>query len=274
VHRTIRAALNDAVTRGHLGKNPATIAKAPRVEETEVEPFTNDEIAKLFSVALESRNACRWIIAIALGLRQGEVLGLQWSDVDFEQGTISVNYQRPRPKWKHGCNGRCGRKHGGHCPQRINTRAKMAKPKSRAGQRPVGLPRPLLDQLKQHQVEQAAERKKAGNLWHDEGWLFATEAGQEINHRTDHQHWKGLLAAAGVRDARLHDARHTAATVLLELGVPDRVTMQVMGWSNVALTQRYQHVTGTVLGTVADKVGAHLWKKPGEPTNGHQIETN
>ncbi|MGH3548351.1 MAG: tyrosine-type recombinase/integrase, partial [Pseudonocardiaceae bacterium] len=63
--------------------------------------------------------------------------------------------------------------------------------------------------------------------------------------------WKQLLEAAGVRDARLHDARHTAATVLLELGVPDRAAMQIMGWSNAALTQRYQHVTGHVLGSVA-----------------------
>jgi len=109
---------------------------------------------------------------------------------------------------------------------------------------------------------QLAEHEKAVDLWQDEGWLIATETGHEINHRTDHERWKGLLAAAGVRDARHHDARHTAATVLLDLGVPDRLTMQVMGWSNVALTQRYQHVTGTVLDTVAERVGSHLWEKP------------
>jgi integrase len=74
--------------------------------------------------------------------------------------------------------------------------------------------------------------------------------------------WKRLLAAAGVRDARLHDARHTAATVLLELGVPDRAAMQIMGWSNAVLAQRYQHVTGHVLGNVATQVGTHLWEPP------------
>jgi integrase len=66
-----------------------------------------------------------------------------------------------------------------------------------------------------------------------------------------------------VRDARLHDARHTAATVLLELGVPDRAAMQIMGWSNAVLAQRYLHGTGHVLGHVATQVGStHLWEPP------------
>ncbi|MDT7642120.1 MAG: hypothetical protein QOC83_6408, partial [Pseudonocardiales bacterium] len=80
--------------------------------------------------------------------------------------------------------------------------------------------------------------------------------------RTDQVRWKKLLTAAGVRDARLHDARHTAATVLLELGVPDRAAMQIMGWSNAVLAQRYQHVTGHVLGHVATQIGTHLWEPP------------
>ena len=94
--------------------------------------------------------------------------------------------------------------------------------------------------------------------------MFTDELGRPLNHRTDLAHWKELLATAAVRDARLHDARHTAAIVPLELGVSDRAAMQIMGWSNIALTQRYQHVTGTVLDTVAEKVGDHLWKRDSE----------
>lgn len=263
-HRTARAALNEAVTRGYLTKNPTLIAKAPRVDEAEIEPLNRDEVTKLFKTALEKRNGCRWILAIALGLRQGEVLGLRWSDIDVEEGTLRVTAQRPRPKWKHGCSGTCGHKHGGHCPQRINERSETAKPKSRAGRRPIGLPQPVLDHLRAHAKEQQHEREQAGNLWHDGDWLFTDELGRPLNHRTDLAHWKELLATAGVRDARLHDARHTAATVLLELGVSDRAAMQIMGWSNIALTQRYQHVTGTVLDTVAEKVGDHLWKRDSE----------
>jgi integrase len=262
VHRTARTALNEAVVRGYLAKNPALIAKPPRVEEEEIEPFTRDEITKIFTVALDGRNACRWVVAIALGLRQGEVLGLRWQDVDFHEGTLTVAIQRPRPKWRHGCDQPCGHKHAGHCPRRVNTRKETARPKSKAGRRTIGLPQPLLDQLKLHLIEQGKEREKAAELWDEQGWLFTNEVGRPLNHRTDLARWKQLLEAAGVRDARLHDARHTAATVLLELGVPDRAAMQIMGWSNAALTQRYQHVTGHVLGSVATQVGAHLWETP------------
>ncbi|KAA5836057.1 site-specific integrase [Saccharopolyspora hirsuta] len=264
VHRTIRTALNVAVAREKLAKNPALLAKPPKVEDREIEPFSREEISKLFNVALKKRNACRWIIAISLGLRQGEVLGLRWSDIDFEEGTLRVNIQRARPKWAHGCGDTCGRKHAGHCPQRVNLRAETKTPKSRAGKRPIGLPDPLLDQLKLHAAEQAAERERAGSLWHEGEWLFTDELGKPLNHRTDLKRWKELLAAAGVRDARLHDARHTAATVLLELGVTQRAAEHVMGWSNPSMTKRYMHVNGTVLGSVADKVGATLWPEPEE----------
>jgi integrase len=116
----------------------------------------------------------------------------------------------------------------------------------------IGLPQPMIVQLKLHEIEQNIERGKAGDHWEDGGWLFTSETGQPLNHRTDQARWKQLLAAAGVRDARLHDARHTAATVLLELGVPDRATMQIMGRSNAALAQRYNTSTATLLAIYAD----------------------
>ena len=140
VHRTVRTALNEAVKRGYLTKNPALIAKPPRLDEEEIEPLNRAEITKLFATALEGRNAARWVVAIALGLRQGEALGLRWRDVDFEEGTLTVAVQRPRPKWQHGCAGSCGHKHAGHCPRRVNKRKATAQPKSKAGRRTIGLP--------------------------------------------------------------------------------------------------------------------------------------
>jgi integrase len=73
---------------------------------------------------------------------------------------------------------------------------------------------------------------------------------------------KQLLTAAGVRDGRLHDARHTAATVLLLLGVPERAVMGVMGWSNSAMAARYQHMTSAIRRDVAQRVGGLLWRPP------------
>lgn len=261
VHRTVRAALNEALRRKHITENPATLARAPKVEETEIEPYSVNEIQNILKTAAERRNHARWAIALALGLRQGEVLGLQWSDIDLDAATLVVRRNRLRPKWKHGCVEPCGHKHAGHCPQRIPARPETAETKSKAGRRGMGLPDEIVSLLRQHQSEQGHERLKAGNLWRESDFVFTTERGEPLNPRTDQAEWKRLLEQAGVAERRLHDARHTAATVLLLLGVPERTVMGVMGWSNTAMAARYQHITSTIRQDVATQVGGLLWKQ-------------
>ena len=80
-----------------------------------------------------------------------------------------------------------------------------------------------------------------------------------LNPRTDWSHWKALLREAGIRDGRLHDARHTAATVLLMLGVSQPTMMSIMGWSNPPIAQRYAHVIAPIRDDVARQVGGLLW---------------
>ena len=258
-HRVLRTALNQAVRRGYLARNPASLAKPPRLVEHEVEPYTVDEVRLLLKTALDRRNGARWAIALALGLRQSEVLGLKWSDVDVDAGRLVVRRGRLRPRWEHGCDGSCGRKYGGHCPQRKALRSETSETKSRAGRRAVGLPAELVELLRKHKVTQEREREIVCQLWVDGGWVFATPTGRPVNPRTDWDDWKALLAAAGVRDGRLHDARHTAATVLLLLGVPERAVMGVMGWSNTAMAARYQHLTAVVQRDIANRVGGLIW---------------
>jgi len=89
--------------------------------------------------------------------------------------------------------------------------------------------------------------------------VFTQPNGKPTDPRADHTAWKQLLRDAGVREARLHDARHTAATMLLVLGVPQRAVMDVMGWSHMAMTMRYQHLTGRVRRDIADQLGGLLW---------------
>lgn len=103
---------------------------------------------------------------------------------------------------------------------------------------------PVVELLEEHRIQQDAERSLAGDMWQEAGWLFAQPNGKPTDPRADHREWKELLRAAGVLEARLHDARHTAATMLLVLGVPQRVVMDLMGWSHTAMTVRYQHVSG------------------------------
>lgn len=91
--------------------------------------------------------------------------------------------------------------------------------------------------------------------------MFTTQLGKPIHYRTDGKNWKDLLGEAGVRDVRLHDARHTAATVLLLLGVPERAVLGLMGWSHTAVAARYQHLTAAIQDDVAERVGDLLWRE-------------
>ncbi|GAB2915537.1 tyrosine-type recombinase/integrase [Streptomyces mayteni] len=267
VHRTFRTALNAAVRRNHLAENPVRLAIPPRVDEDEVEPYTVAEVRRLLAAADRRRNSARWAVALALGLRQGEALGLKWSDVDLDNGVIYVRRSRRRPRYGHGCGGTCGRK-AGYCPQRRRTNPETANTKSRAGRRAVGLPPQLVELLREHRARQEAERQAAGEQWTDEGWLFATSTGRGTSPRTDYDDWKDLLRAAKVRDGRLHDARHTAATVLLILGVPERAVMSVMGWSSSSMAARYQHMVDSVRSSVAAKVDGLIWRPEDGPDRG------
>lgn len=264
VHRTIRNALNEAVRRGHLATNPALIAKAPKLTEEEPEPYDIEEVQRLLKVASGRRNGARWVIALALGLRQGEALGLQWPDVDLTKGLLRIRRGRLRPKYAHGCGDTCGRK-AGYCPQRRQVRPETGDTKSRAGKRVIGLPDPLIALLRAHRSKQDAERRAARQLWHEGGYVFTKPDGRPLNPNTDYHEWKELLQEAGLRDARLHDARHTAATVLLILGVPTPTVMAIMGWSSASMAKRYQHMIDSIRRDVADQVAGLLWTAADEP---------
>lgn len=268
VHRTLRAALNEAVRRGRLASNPATIARAPRVEEEEIEPFTVDEARRVLTAATERRNGVRYMLALTVGLRQGEALGLQWRDVDLDRGTLTIRRALQRQTWRHGCEGTCGRKRGADCPTRHAGGLVTVDTKSRAGRRTMGIPAPLLIVLRQHREDQAAERDLAADLWQEGGWVFTQPTGQPLDPRGDLRDWHTLLDEAEVRTARLHDARHTAATMLLVLKVPTRAVMDVMGWSNVSMASRYQHVPLELLLGIAQDVGGLLWKAPDHQADG------
>ncbi|WP_413800189.1 tyrosine-type recombinase/integrase [Streptomyces iranensis] len=258
-HRTLRTALNHAMRRGHVTRNVATLAVPPRIEEEEIEPYDIKEVQRLLTEAAKLRNSARWSIALALGLRQGEALGLRWTDVDLRNGTLRVRKNRLRPKYLHGCGGECGRKPG-YCKQRIRKNEDTANTKSRAGRRVIGLPDELVRLLELHRKEQERDRVRAAQEWRETGYVFTSPVGEPLVPSTDYDVWKRLLADADVRDGRLHDARHTAATVLLILGVPERVVMQIMGWSSTAMAARYQHVTDGILSDVAERVGGLIWE--------------
>jgi integrase len=290
VHRVARTAFGEAYRRGTILRNPVELAKPPRVEEEEIEPYEIDEIKRLIAAAMVRRNGVRFVIALSLGLRQGEALGLKWSRFDAKTKTLQIKRQVQRRKWEHGCKDShgCGAKfhkvepckkgcfkhkrecpppcpadcteHARHCPERHGGGLVEAEVKSRAGRRGIALPEQLVVLLVAHREAQDEEREHAGTVWRDEGWMFAQPDGRPIDPRSDWEEWKNLLMAAHVRDGRLHDARHTAATVLLLLGVPTRAVEYFMGWSNGTMARRYQHVIEALKRDIADRIDGYLWE--------------
>ena len=138
------------------------------------------------------RNAARWSIALALGLRQGESLGLKWGDIDFDAGSLTVRRALRRLKGKG---------------------LVMVEPTSQAGRRTIALPATLRKGLTRRLEEQRGEREYAGEASLEHGLVFTQVDGRPIDPGADWKAWKALLKRAHVRDARLHDARHTAATL-------------------------------------------------------------
>jgi integrase len=295
VHATLRTSLNEAVRRNHIAKNPVLIAKAPQLVEPEIVPLTVDEARRLLDVATGRRNGVRFALALAVGLRQGEAIGLKWTDLDQEARTITIRRALQRQTWRHGCDDphACGEghhktkpcregckahkracpppcatdcvEHARHCPDRQAGGLVEVEVKSRAGRRIVSVPVPLVEWLDRQRQQQAAERRIAGSGWQNGGWMFAELTGKPIDPRRDYQEWRDLLAAAGVRPARLHDARHTAATMLLVLKVPVRAVMDVMGWSEASMASRYMHVPDELKQEIASQVAGLLWSTPAEP---------
>ncbi len=138
VRRTLSAALNSAVDRGHQARNPVRFSEPPRYEPPEVEPLTNAEARKVLAAAVGRRNAPRWLVALALGLRQGEALGLRWSDVDLDEGRLVVRVQLQHVSWQHGCSGGdgspvCGKIRGAAPPDAVATRCSPRSSRQPAG---------------------------------------------------------------------------------------------------------------------------------------------
>jgi integrase len=162
-HRTYRSCLGDAVKRGWLSRNPVTAARPGTVEEREVVPLTIVEARAILAAASQHPNAVKWAIALGLGLRQGEALGLQWADIDLAAGTLSVRRSLRQGRWQHGCAdpGACSARPQ-NCPRRHGGGLIVGAPKSKRSTRTIVLPRPLQAALKAHRSAQASERLAAG----------------------------------------------------------------------------------------------------------------
>jgi integrase len=232
--RTLSAAINAAVDRGHLSRNPVRFSPPPRYDPPEVDPLSAAEAKRVRAAAIGRRNAARWSVALALGLRQGEALGLQWSDIDLDHGRLTVGAQFQYLAWQHGCvttdgDPTCGRDRG-RCPSRQGGSPKLVPVKSSTGRRVLGLPGQMIERLREHVKSQAAEREYAMNLWNGHGLVFTREDGNQSAEKPTRP---SGIGSCGLRQgrSRLHDARH-ATTLLLVQGVPPGAAMRLLGLSD------------------------------------------
>lgn len=273
IHRILSRALKVAMQRGYVSRNVATLVDAPSANQDEIEPLTLDEALRIIRLAGTRRNGTRWNVALALGLRQGEALGMRWRYVDLDAETLTVRWQLQRFAWRHGCPDphTCGKdrhsdncppgciRHARACPQRTGGGLHLTELKSDKSRRTIVIPPQLVAALKAHRDAQLQERMAAGSAWHDGDFVWCQTNGRPIGNHADWEEWKALLKAASVREVRVHDARHTAATLLLAQGVDQRVVMEILGHSQISMTSKYTHVLPQVMTDAAERIGQALW---------------
>ena len=194
-HRVLSRALRVAAQRAKVARNVATLVDPPAVKRPETAlPLSAQEARRVMTAAQTHRNAARWTVALAVGLRQSEALALRWSDVDLDNGTLSV-------------------RRGLH---RVSGQGLVyEEPKADRSRRNLALPAQLVDALQAHRAAQLEEQITAGPLWQDHDLVFAQANGRPIVHKSDSRAWKTLPREAGMREVRLHDGlahrRHPAA---------------------------------------------------------------
>ncbi len=218
VHSVLSSALRLAHDRQRIKRNYCAHVRPPKgPPRRHASPLTAEEVRLVLDAASGTRNGERWTLGLATGMRQSEVLGLAWDDLDLEVGTARVRRGLHRLRGKG---------------------LTFQEPKSKASERVVPLPEQLVKRLRVHAAAQAQERAHAGSEWQDWGLVFAQPNGRPIDRRADYRSWLKLLKAAGVGRRTVHDGRHTTATLLLEQGVPSIVIADVVGHADSKTTEK------------------------------------
>lgn len=263
IRRTLSAAMTTAVDRGYVLRNPVRLAAKPAYELPDVQPYDEEVARCIIAAAVEVRNGARWITQLALGLRQGEVLGLAWdADLALDGGWLSISHQlQPRPV-THGCRGSapCGQAQPRYCPRRRGGGLHRVPVKSKASQRRLKLPDELVVLLRRTRLQQKQERLRAGTMWADGDWVFTDELGRPYSAHRDLKLWGDVCDRAGAPRSGTHNLRHTCATLLLQAGTADSVVSRSLGHTDVRMTTRYAHIVDPTRQLVADTMSGVLWK--------------
>ncbi|MGI5449574.1 tyrosine-type recombinase/integrase [Streptomyces sp. CA-243310] len=207
-HRVLRTALTAAVREELVTRNAATSLEPPTVEDRELSPWTLQETLDFLAAGLKDPLFAAFVLAIALGFRRGEIVGLRWENVE-----------------------------------RVEGEAYEDGPRGKRRRQTLPLPGICVAALRWQRMKQMEMRVKAGDAWVETGYVFTTRSGRPIEPRNVYRSFTRVAKDAGLRVIRLHDARHGTATLLTAAGVLPRVVMEILGHSQIAVTMNvYAHV--------------------------------
>jgi integrase len=234
MHSVLRAALNQAVRWRMVHYNAAAMVSTPRVTRREVLALTPANARLLLDAARGDRLEALYSVALALGLRQGEALGLKWADINLETGVLRVH----------------------RASQRVPHRGtQLVETKTERSRRTLVMPPIVINALCAHRGRQAVERLAAGERWVDLDLVFPSERGTLADGPNVTHRFHKLLKRAKLPQMRFHDLRHACASLLLVQGVHPRVVMETLGHSQISLTMNtYCHVLPVLQREAADRM--------------------
>ena len=232
VHAVLHRSLRMAVRWKLIPSNPADDVDKPQLSRKEMQFLTRQQVTQLLGHASGPVFRGLYVVAATTGLRRGELLALRWSDVDFDRGILTVQ----------------------RTVQRIRGEGLVfGEPKTNSGRRSVRLSELALGELRKLRVHQAERRLKAGPAWQDLDLVFASSTGTVLEAARITRTFQHDLKAASLPPIRLHDLRHTFATLALEQGVPMKAVQSALGHSTVAVTMDvYGHITPAMQDSVAE----------------------
>jgi integrase len=215
VHAVLHNVLDQAVREGALSHNPADSVERPRWEHKEFKTFTEDEVRQFLLATAGHRHEALFYLALTTGMREGELLGLKWADPDWSKGVLNIQRQLQRIEHKG---------------------LFFVPPKTKAGRRQIKLGQGMLDRLAEHRKRQDREREEAGSRWQDNDLIFPSSIGTPFEGHRIWDEFKELLAKAGLPDMRFHDLRHTALSLLMDMGIAVTTIQQRAGHSKASVT--------------------------------------
>ncbi|MDQ0843349.1 site-specific integrase [Streptomyces sp. V1I6] len=240
-HRVLRTALTAACREELVTRNVASLVEPPRAKSRELSPWSLDETLDFLAAARKDPLYAAFVLAIAMGLRRGEIVGLRWVDVDLDKRVLYVRQQT----------------------QRRRGVLYNDDPKGRR-RRAVPLPAMCIAPLRWHRMRQTAAKLRAGESWDEGGYVFATRNGRPVEPRNVYRSFTRVAESAGLRVIRLHDARHGCATLLTAAGVAPRVVMEILGHSQISITMDvYTHVVQDTQREAISHMDRLLKRRPG-----------